>query len=421
MKAKYRQINDQLRVSLAGNVAVADFRAEIPSQIVGDDAKKVLGDASLWFFGQRANVQDNVETPAGRPQLTEDRYVYANFRALSETLLRNRGLDFSQPGVLKKAVPMLLGRTVYPNHDFADVNNWVGVVSQAKWDAKGEQSGGVPGINVEVKLDAFLNYRIACGVMMTPPAVNAMSLTVVFEFEYSHPQMAIENRWKFFENLGEEVDGQIVRMIVTKIVEFWEASLVSVGEDRLAKHLGGKTEDQTQSFSADPAEIAADDDESSPANPNEERNTMKLTKEDKARLGIEFDGEDVPDEQIKAAIDSLAEKASKVPANIEQLNADAEAGRKYVEQQRAEVTRLARIAELGPDDADGELDPVIADDIKDASFDRLTSLKAYYEKKVAAKFPKGGRSSLEGSEEIEHAGGVTAPAKPATTQKVGLH
>lgn len=416
MNKGFQKIDEQLSVSLGGKVGVAKFRAEIPAQAVTDDVKRVLGEATLWSSRhQRASVTDNVDVPDGRPMLTDDRYVYADFRALSQVLLRNRGLDFSTDGVLKKAVPMLLGKTVYPNHEFDDVNNWVGVVSQSTWDAKGEKSNGVPGVNVEIKVDAFLNYRLACGLMMTPPAVNSMSLTVVFEFEYSHPQMAIENSWKFYENLGEEIDGEVVRLIVTKVVEVWEASIVSVGEDRLAKNITTESDAQTKSFSAETAGTGATS--APPNSKDEEKRTMRLTNEQKAKLGIEFDGDDVPETDIFNAADSLADRLAAVDTvNLEQLNARAAAGDMVIAEKRADVMRLARLAELGAED--GELNAVLVEQINEASVERLQQLGDYYGNKAADRFPAGGRSSLEDNEAVDNAGGVSAAE--AELPEVGL-
>lgn len=400
---KFKDLKNGLSVSLSGNLARASFRAAIPEQRVDDAAKEVLSKASLYydFRQQRAAVADNIEVPQSPSLLADERYVYPNFRALSQTHLVERGLDFSTPGVLEAAVPLLFGKTIYLNHEFTDVNEWVGVISKSSWDAAGEKSGGTPGIAVQCKVDAYLNYRIACGLMMRPPAINAMSLTVLFEFEYSHPEMAMENKWKFFENLGEEIDGQIVRLIVTKIVEIWEASFVYVGEDRLAKNHGDDAGEE--SFSADEAEPAADE---PPPNSTAEEKTMKLTAEQKKSLGIEFDGEEVPETELLKAAESLAGKLAKVDTvNMAELEAKAADGEKYVELQRAEVTRLAKLAELGAD-KDGELDAVIADDIKAASFDRLTKLTSFYQKKVADKFPAGGRSSEEESLSVDKAGGA---------------
>lgn len=401
--------------NLSKRTASVNMRALIEPQQTDEKTQKVLDTASLWYFGggKQNTVQDNVPVPAGNPIPTDERYVYATFRGLSQIFLPNRGLDFSSDGVLEAAVGLLKNKTVYPNHDFTDIYNWLGVVSNSFWDAKGEKTGGVPGINCEIKIDAFLNYRVACGVMMNPPAINSMSLTVLFEFDYSHPQLVEERR--FWNLLGEEVDGDIVRLIVTKIIDFWEASLVFLGEDRLAKNHGGKPNaggdadddaDDTESFSAANSKL--------PTNSNEEK-TMKLTTEQKTELGIEFDGEDVPETEILKAAETLAAKNKGFdPANIAALTAKSELADKLLGEKRAEVLRLARVAELGA--AEGELDDIIKLTIGDAAYDRLESLHKYYEKKSAEKFPASGRSSFENSGEIETAGGVgNAVAKPTVS------
>jgi hypothetical protein len=144
---------------------------------------------------------------------------------------------------------------------------------------------------------------------------------------------------------------------------------------------------------------------------------MKLTKEQKQSLGIEFDGDEVPETEIFKAAESLAEKLAGVDTvNIAKLTARAAAGDKYTELQRTEVTRLAKLAELGADD--GELEAVVSQTIADADFDRLVQLQSYYQKKVAERFPETARSSQEDSAAVEAAGGVK---KPTTVPKVGLH
>jgi len=413
---KFKKISEMLSVSLAGNVGQTRMLAALPAAPLTDGDRKVLAEASLWYDQNRTSVVDQVPVQQGRPVLTDERYVYKDFRALSQTLLPNRGLDFSTAGVLEAAVPMLAGKTVYPNHEFTDINNWVGVVAASSWDASAVN--GAPGINCQIKLDAFLNYRIACGVMMTPPAINAMSLTVMFEFEYSHPQMAANDRWKFFDLLGEEVDGEIVRLIVTKIVEIWEASLVFLGEDRLAKGIEGDDPDEDPDADPDFAEMSARKPAETPANSNEEK-TMKLTKEEKAQLGIEFDGEDVPEADVVKAGLALKTKVDELSdaEKIAELKANAEAGKAYIEKQRTEVTRLATLAECKADDDKAELPKVVADHIAAASFDTLVELEQHYQAKVGDKFK---RSSVEDPAAIEAAGGVNLGATEKTVSDGGL-
>jgi hypothetical protein len=53
-------------------------------------------------------------------------YILVNFRAISKTLIDGYFLDFTVGDVLKESTPLLLGQTVYPNHDFMDISNWLG-------------------------------------------------------------------------------------------------------------------------------------------------------------------------------------------------------------------------------------------------------------------------------------------------------
>jgi hypothetical protein len=378
---------------------------------------RATGVVSQFFrFGdgtQRKNDNFNFERVEDVLPKPED-YILVQFRAISKTLIDGYFLDFTMGDVLKESTPLLLGQTVYPNHDFCDINNWLGSVSGVAWDDTGDQFEGVAGINTEFKIDALMNPRIARGLLMDPPAIHSTSMTILFEFEFSHPDLVEQGR--FWQLLGDEVEGSIVRLIVTKVQEYWEASLVFQGADRYAKKINDG-EDNTDEDFADMSAPPAD--QLPPANSNQEK-TMKLTDDKKKELGIEFDGEDVPETVLLVAGESLAAKLAKFgdadPDNLTELQAKAAAGDKYTELQRGEVTRLAKLAELGADS--GDLPAVVDKQIKAADFDTLVELETFYEAKVAAKFPAGGRSSQEDSDSVDNAGGVAT--QEMTVPEVGL-
>lgn len=411
-----KNLNGIQLVSLDRQTATVAMRSPLAGAAInaaeGLEARLAeIATTSQWNMnpvGQRDNF--NYRAAADVLPKAED-YITVDFRAISKTVVPGHWIDWSNGDVLKASVPKLLNQTVYPNHDFFDINNWLGAVSAVSWDEAGEQSGGVPGINATYKIDALMNPRIARGLLMKPPAIHSTSMTVLFKFEYSHPEIAAENRWRFFELLGEEVEGSIVRLVVTEIIEYWEASLVFQGADRLAK----QQTDDDEDFADLSAKPAAGGDP--PPNSNEEK-TMKLTAEQKAELGIEFDGDDVPETEILKAAESLSAKVKEFDqVKFDELSARAEAGDKLVEEKRAEVARLAKLAELGAEE--GDLDPAIADTIKEAGVEKLQQLGTYYQKKAADKFPKVGRSSEEDSDAVDTAGGVKQQNKPAT--RVGLH
>lgn len=348
----------------------------------------------------QANSFDN-EIPSRDFVPAESEAIYVDFRALSKTIVEGYWIDWTRDGVLEEGVKLLQNQSVYPNHNFWDIYKALGSVSQASWDAEGKNFGGVPGINATYKIDALMNPRIARGLLWKPPYIHSTSLTVLFEFEFSHPKL-VEDR-KFWNLLGEEVDGEIVRLIVTKIREIWEASLVFQGADRLAKQdIDAAGEEDFENEDYENFSAAAD---IPPANSDEEK-TMKLTKEQKAQLGIEFDGEDVPEGELLKAAESLAaQNAKHDPAKFAELEAKAKAGDVLVTKQRAEVKRLATLAELGSED--GELDEVVSMQIEEADADKLVKLESYYQKKVGDKFPAGGRSSMEDTTAVEGVAGAS--------------
>ncbi len=374
---------------LGDNLVSFQLLAQIPSQTMNEATRKTLQAASLWFFEtKQGKTVDNVQVPSGPLTLDEERYVYTDFRALSQVFLQNRGLDFSRPGVLEEAAPLLKGKTIYANHDFRDIDNWRGVITASAWDAAGAGYQNVPGINVQTKVDAFLNYRTACGLTMTPPAINAVSVTVVSEVEFSHPELVKDGT--FWNRFLEEVDGEIVRLIVTKITEFWEMSFVFLGEDRLATQppvpepddeddealMGGKRKTK-KSMSAALPQTAT------------EKKKMKVTAEQTKLLGLTVEGEEVDEQLILNAALELARASALSPQQLTELSRNAKAGEMLLEEKRTEVTRLAKLAELGSEE--GTLDAVVADPITQADAEKLIRLEAYYLGKVGNRFPTGGR------------------------------
>ncbi len=396
-------------IMLGANRAKINLLAHIPAHAPDEKSAKALSNASLWFFeGKHGKAQANVQVPTGKLELTEDRYVYKDFRAISQIFLSNRGLDFSRPGVLEAAVDMLKGKTIYANHDFSDIDNWRGVIADSFWDKEGKDAGGVPGINVTTKVDAFLNYRTACGLMMTPPAINSASVTVVTEVEFSHLDLVKDGT--FWEKFLEEADGEIVRLIVTRVIEFWEMSLVFMGEDRLAKNLPSDEADDAQTTDENLQAEATRARHLAASKLNATEKKMKVTQEQKNLLGITAEGDDVPEQNVLDAALSFATKAKDVdPIKIAELSAAAKQGETLLGEKRREVTRLATLSELGSEE--GTLNEVLAGTINKATAEELVNLETYYRGKVGHKLGVG-RSSMENSDEVEAAGGVKNSAQP---------
>ena len=252
---------------------------------------------------------------------------------------------------------MLKGETVYKDHYFYSVDGWVGVVSEASWDAQGAHAGGIPGINARLKLDAKKDPMLVRGVAMEPPAVHSCSVTVLFEFDFSHPDLVEQGR--FWQLLGEEVEDQIVRLIVTVIFGFWEISLVFQG-----------AQEENKQQPATPANVETDGESTGELGQRDQqrmtagtprpttqtrRTTVIVSNERKQTLGITHDGDDVPDEIVLRAAETLA--------------ARAQVGDALLGAARAECLRVAKLATLG--NAEGELPTALATIINGAGHEHL--------------------------------------------------
>lgn len=168
-----------------------------------------------------------------------DEFIEPIFRLLSATIVSKNynPTDFSQPGVLKASMRMLLGQTVNCDHS-TDIGNAIGSVSQVMWQ-DGYKDGNfmIPaGINGVLKIDGKANPRIARGILMDPPSIHSNSVTVQFKWDKSHPDMDDRDFWDKLGTYDEK--GNMIRKVVTEVVRYLETSLVSHGADSFAQKIG---------------------------------------------------------------------------------------------------------------------------------------------------------------------------------------
>lgn len=164
-------------------------------------------------------------------------FINPLFRALSNTTVHaNWNPIYFPVEILKASLRKLEGQSINIDHETA-VGNAIGSVLEAIWqDAYKSKGIDVPaGINVQLKIDGKSNPRIARGIMMDPPSIHSVSVTVRFKWEKSHPDMGTEEFWA---KLGTyDKDGNMIQRVVTEIIAFDEISLVSHGADPFAQKL----------------------------------------------------------------------------------------------------------------------------------------------------------------------------------------
>lgn len=188
------------------------------------------------LFGGSMNVNSfmpDVTSEMLKPQDSD--FIEPMFRLLSAAVVAKKYNPTEFPEeVLKESMPLLLGQTVYCDHE-SDVGNAVGAVSSVEWQDSYQEDGIIipAGINGVLKIDGVSNPRIARGIMMDPPSIHSNSVTVEFTWEPSHQ---FEDLYEFYSKLGTYgEDGQMIRRIATKIIGYKETSLVWHGADPFAQ------------------------------------------------------------------------------------------------------------------------------------------------------------------------------------------
>lgn len=311
-------------------------------------------------------------------------FVFATFRALSATILSDRPIDFTNEKILKASTTKLVGQTVFKDHE-TYVDNWVGKVDSTVWDNKTE--GLPPGINAVLKLDSIKDPMTVRGVLQG--AIHSASVTVSFEWQPSHPSLM--NDGSFFDHLGEEIEDEMVRIIVTKIDRFWEISLVWQGADEFAKQIGSDGKPVHQS-----AHIPTKLHLQSLSNTTNQENQMnelqdildktlgeKITKDNfKAAFKSKLEDEtQTLKDSHQAEIESLNAKIDDLKLKNESLIGLADLGKSYLSDQRQETIRLYKLAKSD------NVSAVILSTLEKTDLETIQAFQNEFKLEVEEKFP----------------------------------
>ncbi len=266
-------------------------------------------------------------SPAGPVPLqpNEEDYVYLDVRALSAALVQGWWLDHSDQKVMKAAVPLLKRMPVLLNHSW-DVKGIVGVVVDTWWGT--DDGFEAPGIDARLRLDsAVAPLNVIRALLADPPLALSVSVSWWGEVRRSHPDLDKDDFWDL---LGEELNGEIVRWVVTRIDEMPEISLVWAGADPDAKVIDNdKPEKGRKSMNANKDQPGG--------TPPAQGQAVQLSALAPVvqKLGLQ-----------DAEATGLPERLA---AAVEELLPLAEAGRGYLASVRDEALRLAKLA--APDGA----------------------------------------------------------------------
>ncbi|EKS08836.1 hypothetical protein [Leptospira santarosai] len=351
---------------------------------------------------QAEQTQPQDPSPADVP------YVEFDFRMLSKAFIECYALDFSKDHVLKNATSLFIPK-IYKDHE-TFVENSIGAALNPTWDDTKNNEG----VNGRFRFFKKFGSSIIERLETDPPLLDSCSVGIQFTFVKSHPRLD-----NFYWHLGEEIDGSIVRLVVTKILAVPEVSIVYAGADPNAKRLSLNHFEQT---SSEPGE----------EQPKEENMKIKLKVFESLgvaleTLGLEKQGDEVEisSEKFEVVLKQAGSKIfslesalsvyagltdlEKFPAgfdhktNVAKLKELLEEPNRILEESRAQVLKAYHLV------MDGKTNPTIEAMILKADLEQVKALGDEYGIKLEKKFPatkdKNGNSSrASGKNELSDIG-----------------
>ncbi|EKR93301.1 hypothetical protein LEP1GSC163_0931 [Leptospira santarosai str. CBC379] len=361
--------------------------------------------SSGLVLSKNANLSAETKNNPSSPELP---YAEFQFRMLSKTLIDGYWIDFTKDNVLKDAIK-LFETKIFKDH-VTNVENSIGVVINPTWNSE----KGNEGIDATYRIFRKFGDSIIGRLETDPPVLDSTSVGIQYTYERSHPDLDF-----FYSNLGREIDGQIVRFIITKILAVPETSIVYAGADPNAKRLSLNHFEQT---SSEPGE----------EQPKEENMKIKFKVFESLgvaleTLGLEKQGDEVEisSEKFEVVLKQAGSKIfslesalsvyagltdlEKFPAgfdhktNVAKLKKLLEEPNRILEESRAQVLKAYHLV------MDGKTNPTIEAMILKADLEQVKALGDEYGIKLEKKFPatkdKNGNSSrASGKNELSDIG-----------------
>jgi hypothetical protein len=292
----------------------------------------------------------NLEADAA---FSEEEYISVPFRFLSATVIPGHELDISEK-VLEKAVKLWDKKPVQTDHTFAISAN-IGVTSKPVWDGGGNPPGVNGWMHINKIRDAAIGQAVSQGLKMG--TVESTSVWFFFDWKPSHPDL---DEYDFWSMLGQEVNGEMVRIIVTKITDVWEQSLVMLGADPNAKKLSA----------TEPVEPEED-------LTNENNNTEEAEMLEQLRKLFAM-AEDAPEADVLAAVKLANTKAGKYDEALGKVRDVGETALAALDAAKIEVNPNLKAMLKGTDDdgiryASAEIARLLADSLPDTGRSSKTS------------------------------------------------
>lgn len=360
-------------------------------QLTGENSATFSIASHLDF--NTATIRPNAgrQTLEGGTDSGESTFADFKFRAISARYLGSRGyfLEFPEE-TLKKALPVFQNMDndgalaspvkVVRNHEFS-AEAVIGYIHGAVW---AESSKEIPsaGINTHLKIDRQLGADLIRRLLSDPPLLDSVSIAFDGQYEQSHPELDL---WSFYDMLGHEVDGKLVRLIVTEISRINHLGIVWAGADAHAKRLSAAAPWPA------PALVQANGTENTDINdkqPKDDSMKIELSQADLQELASVLSLEEIQTAgAIVEAATTLAEANEQVREELKKAQAKATEYDAILTRRRDELTAL--VEKTRPEKNNAGTLRILAH----LSFSELADLETELNDELAAQFPDGGRSS----------------------------
>ncbi len=197
------------------------------------DTKTPRIDIIKPFVPSCLSGQDLETQPAPAPAANtpDDGIVRKRFRLISEAIITDTlfPFDLTLPGILKESLPLFQGIGLYKDHLKITDNN-IGGVRNCAYNPETTPPGIDGDLCIDRQLDNLTAIRVEKGW------VNRCSINCSFDWKPSHENMKPKAFLEAVYN-GEIINGELARLIVTKVTGIAETSLVFFGADPTARAL----------------------------------------------------------------------------------------------------------------------------------------------------------------------------------------
>ena len=215
-------------------------------------------------------------------------FVEYKFRMLSKSYIPGYGLDFSEGDVLQEALAKFAVK-LFRNH-YTTIEQSLGLAHSPVWT----NSRGVEGVDAVYRI--FRKFGEDVIDRLDAGVVDSTSVGIHFLWRKSHPEL---EGYSFYDNIGKEMNGHVVRFVVTKILRVVEASIVYAGADADAKRLDANVNLEPQ-----------------------DRNDEKL----------QYSGDTMEIEKLKAQLSETETKVTALEAEKSELNSKLSEAQKKIEE-----------------------------------------------------------------------------------------